>query len=128
MTDECTKPVDILIADDNHDFSFIASKFFTLEGYNTVTAKNGTEALKMVREFKPRLVILDSMLPSKPGFECLCEIKADEELKNTQVVMCSGKGDLGYVLSCGEAGAEGFFHKPLEMEDLVARVGKLMRA
>lgn len=118
----------ILIADDDVDHCLAMRSILELAGHVVVEAHDGQTALDKLAAEQPDLVIFDSMLPQKTGLECLQFIKSHPALENIPVLICSGKGDLDYVLACSEAGAEGFVHKPYEPDDLRNRVRNILRS
>ena len=117
----------ILIADDDRDHCLAVRAILEHDGHQVFEAHDGQSAIDKVLEERPDLVILDSLLPNKPGLECLRFIKTHPELQSLPVLICSGKGDLEYVLECSEAGACGFVHKPYEPYVLSDRVLKTLR-
>jgi CheY-like chemotaxis protein len=89
-------------------------------------SRDGEEALKLMQANRPDLVILDTLLPGKSGFEVLEEIRDDENLKDIFVVMASGSGDLGYVRKRAP-GADAFLEKPITLEELVTTISQVDR-
>ena len=79
----------ILIIDDEPDARAYLKAILDEEGYETMTAADGEEGLKKVRESHPHLIILDLMMP-KSGIMFLNEIKNDEQLKEIPIVVASG--------------------------------------
>ena len=76
----------LLIEDDEFLAELYATKL-NLEGYKVVLANDGEKGLKMIKEKKPDLVLLDIILPKMDGFEILTKIKADPELKSIPVIL-----------------------------------------
>lgn len=121
-------PITLLIADDDRDHCYATKSILEASGYRILLAHDGETTLEKVFHLHPRLVMLDSMLPQKPGLDCLRAIRRHPSAQSLPVIMCSGKGDLDYVLECTEAGADGFLHKPFDAEDLVVRIDRVLRA
>lgn len=67
----------IVIADDSRTAVTVLSFALAKEGYDVVTATDGVEALERIRENRPRLVILDGMMPRKDGFSVVAEVRGD---------------------------------------------------
>jgi two-component system alkaline phosphatase synthesis response regulator PhoP len=83
------KEITILIAEDEDALSQVLSNKFTRFGYTIIVAKNGNEALKLIKEQKPNIVLLDLMMPVKNGFEVLAEKATDLSIKNIPVIIFS---------------------------------------
>lgn len=79
----------VCIVDDNDDIRSIYRKKFQVEGFETIGATNGDEAMKVIREKRPTIILLDIQMPVKDGLEVLAELKADDDLKNIPVVILS---------------------------------------
>jgi CheY-like chemotaxis protein len=80
----------ILIIDDEADAISYLEAILQGDGYETVSASDGAEGMKKVRESAPRLILLDLMMPGESGIKFLNEIKGDEKLKEIPVVVQSG--------------------------------------
>ncbi len=70
----------------------LLQKKLTQEGYNVSVARNGEEGLKIVKELKPDLVLLDIIMPKIGGFEVMEGMAGDEELKNIPIIIISNSG------------------------------------
>ena len=77
----------ILIAEDDQLISRMYQKIFEIEHFEVVVAENGQEALDKTRATKPRVILLDVMMPIMNGLETLQKLKADPETKNIPVIM-----------------------------------------
>ena len=111
----------VLIVDDEEGIRETLSGIFQDEGYNVITAGSGEEALKILKEQSPDLVLLDVWLPGIDGVETLQEIKkTNPELP---VVIISGHGNIELAVKATRVGAYDFLEKPLSLERvlLVAR-------
>jgi DNA-binding response OmpR family regulator len=86
-------------------------------------ARNGREALDLLRAGAFDLVLLDILMPEMDGFETLARIKADERLRHTPVIMISALDEIDAVVRCIEMGAEDYLPKPFNPVLLRARVG-----
>lgn len=102
----------ILIVDDHPDIRRLLS--ITLgKAYEIIEAENGTTALEMVRRQKPRLVLLDIMMPGEmDGLQVLDAIKADPALKDTLVAMVTARGQAADEEIGKKRGADAYFTKP----------------
>lgn len=120
--------VSILVVDDDPDIRSAVVRLLRNAGYPVAEAENGETALRLVRETRPDLVLLDVMLPDTDGYEICRTIKADKELKNTYVILLSGKKTGSDDLSEGlEIGADGYVARPVSNRELLARVQSMVR-
>jgi DNA-binding response OmpR family regulator len=116
----------ILIADD--DPHVIRSLTFVLnkEGYDSLAATNGEEAMLKIRESKPSLMFLDVMMPRKNGYEVCQEVKGDPTLSNTYIIMLTAKGQEADRETGLSMGADEFVTKPFSLMKLADRVKQIL--
>jgi len=115
----------ILIIEDNPGIQMSLMDEFEAEGYKVLTTGNGIEGLKLTRELKPDLVILDIMLPGLDGYE-VCK-KLRMEGNTTPVIMLTVKDkEIDKVLGL-ELGADDYVTKPFSVRELSARVKTIFR-
>jgi len=120
--------LNILVVDDDPDIRFATVRLLRKAGYLVAEADTGEMGLCLVRETHPDLVLLDVMLPDKDGYEICRIIKTDEELKNTYVILISGKKTWSDDQSEGlEIGADGYVARPVSNRELLARVQSMVR-
>lgn len=114
----------ILIVED--DANLLATLKYNLQkdGYNVVTAIDGTEAVETARKLKPDLVILDVMLPVMNGFE-VCRILRKE--MTVPILMLTAKAEETDKIVGLEIGADDYMTKPFSMRELLARVRAMLR-
>jgi len=114
----------ILVADDAEFMRMRCTKLLHENGYETIVATNGKEAVEMYKAKKPDLVLLDISMPEMSGFEALQEIlKLD---KNAKVAMVTAVNAKPMVVKCIEAGAKDFVIKPFEPSRVLNTVHKLV--
>ena len=118
----------ILIADDEPNILISLEYLMKREGFTVHVARDGQEALDALRREKPRLVLLDVMMPRKTGFEVCQEMRADESIKDTLVLMLTAKGRETDVAKGLGVGADAYMTKPFATKDLVAKVRELLAA
>ena len=116
----------ILIADDEPNILVSLEFLMKREGYDVLLARDGQEALDLIRRERPRLVLLDVMMPHKTGFEVCQEVRQDDALKDTLIVMLTAKGRENDVLKGMALGANAYMTKPFSTRDLVSRVRELL--
>ncbi len=117
----------ILLADDETDVLEFLSYNLKKEGYQTLKAKNGRDALNIARKELPHLVILDVMMPELDGIETCREIKLLPELKDTIVVFLTARGEDYSQIAGFDAGADDYITKPIKPRILTSRVKALLR-
>ena len=85
------EPPLILVADDNADNRAILVTRLEAQGYRTVIACDGEEALAAARKHRPHLILLDVMMPKRDGFDVCRELKADASLPFTPIILVTAK-------------------------------------
>ncbi|AYE33143.1 response regulator transcription factor [Clostridium septicum] len=117
----------VLVVDDESHIVELISYNLINAGYDVITANNGCDAIKIAKDEKPSLVLLDLMLPGMDGFDVCKEIKGNKELKNTSIIMLTAKGEeLDKILGL-ELGADDYITKPFSIRELLARVKAVLR-
>src|SRR3989344_7547999 len=102
----------VLVAEDDPSLSQILSSRHTRAGIEVVKAKDGEEALRVIRETKPDLILLDLILPGKyDGFEVLQKIQEDPTLDNRPIVIISNLGQESDIQRVKQLGAVEYFIK-----------------
>lgn len=106
---------DLLIVDDDDSTVHLLSEFFRKRGYTTKNTSNGAETLEFLEYAKPKLILLDILLPDRKGYEICEKIKEDERLKDIPVYYITAvpKNEVSEKLR--ETKAEGYFSKPFDM-------------
>jgi DNA-binding response OmpR family regulator len=118
----------ILIADDEPNILISLEYLMKREGYEVVVARDGQEALDALHRERPRLVLLDVMMPKKTGFEVCQALRADESLQGTLVLMLTAKGRDTDVAKGLGVGADAYMTKPFSTKELVQKVRELLEA
>ena len=120
----------VLVAEDDPSLSQILSSRLTRAGVEVVKAKDGEEALRVIRETKPDLVLLDLILPGKyDGFEVLQKMREDPTLDSRSVVIISNLGQESDMERVKQLGAVEYFVKAkTSIDDLVNRIKNLLNA
>ena len=116
----------ILVADDDDDILLLVTTRLRRDGHEIVSASRGDDALALARETKPALAILDVGMPGLDGLEVLEQIRADESLRETRVVLLTAKAQESDVRRGYEVGADAYIKKPFSPAQLSARVSELL--
>ncbi len=97
------------------------------EGFIVVSTGDGEEAVQLVREHRPDIIVLDWMLPGMTGIEVCKHIRADDTLKATPVIMLSARGEEGDRIRGLDSGADDYMVKPFSPPELIARIKAVFR-
>lgn len=117
----------ILIVDDEQNNITLLETLLQMQGYTTISAKSGLEALRMAATDKPDLILLDVVMPDMDGFETVAKLKANPETHHVPVIMITALDDRETKTKALQAGAEEFLSKPINHTDLTIRVRNLLR-
>ena len=117
----------VLVVDDEPDITALVAYHLAKAGYRVSTAASGVEALNAVREERPDLVVLDLMLPGRSGFDVLSELRNRPETKDVGVVLLTAKKDEPDRIKGLSLGADDYLAKPFSPQELVLRVGAVLR-
>jgi DNA-binding response OmpR family regulator len=118
----------ILIADDEPNIVISLEYLLKRAGYQVLVARDGQEAIDAIRRERPRLVLLDVMMPKKSGHDVCAELRADPGLNGTLVLMLSAKGRDTDVDKGLGVGADAYMTKPFSTKDLAAKVAEMLGA
>jgi PAS domain S-box-containing protein len=125
--DVADHPARILIVDDERLNRELLEVMLTPEGYQLVSASSGEEALAMVTQQAPDLILLDVMMPGTDGYDVAGKIKGNPATKNIPIIMVTALEDRKARLLGLAAGAEDFLNKPVDHAELCVRVRNLLR-
>ncbi len=116
-------PARILVVDDEAPLRALLMRFLQLEHYDVISAAHGAEAITLVAEQQPDLVLLDVNMPVMSGIEALQQLKANPASRDVPVVVVSSDVDVEQIAACLKLGAEDYLPKPFNPTILSARVG-----
>lgn len=117
----------ILVVDDNEDGLFALDQLLQKNGFATVTATSGEDALKRIETESPDLILLDVNLPGIDGFEVTKRLKADSYLRYIPVILLTANDSIDSVIEGLEGGADDYVRKPFDSKELLARLAAAMR-
>ena len=121
-----SEPAVILVVDDLAQNLRLLDAVLSPRGYEVSTAESGEEALSLLADHPPDLILLDILMPGIDGYEVCRRIRQDPATAFLPVVMITASGDEQKVLAI-EAGADDFIAKPFDQAELLARVASLLR-
>ncbi|MFP6779639.1 MAG: phosphate regulon transcriptional regulator PhoB [Alphaproteobacteria bacterium] len=117
----------ILIVEDEKDIRDLIIYALQAKGYETISSDDGEKALKILKENKPDLVILDWMLPSVSGLEICRSIRRDINTKNIPIIMLTAKITEDDKILGLDSGADDYITKPFSTAELSSRVKAILR-
>lgn len=117
----------ILIVDDNPQNIELLQAFLEALPVKVITAQDGVEALDMVSQNRPDLILLDIMMPRMSGYQVCRKLKSDPATRDIQVLMVTALNELGDVEQAAESGTDDFISKPVNKVELLTRVRSLLR-
>jgi len=120
-------PPRVLIADDSAVNLKILHTRLSAEGYETVTAADGEQALAAAATERPDLILLDVMMPKVDGFEVCRRLKQDPAFQFTPIIIVTAMGDAKDAVTGLDAGADEYLTKPVDQQALLARVRSMLR-
>ncbi|PFG71754.1 EAL domain-containing protein (putative c-di-GMP-specific phosphodiesterase class I) [Pseudomonas poae] len=122
-----SQPATLLIVDDEPQVRKLLETLLQHEGYRTLSAGSGEEALQLVAKQPPDLILLDIMMPGMDGYEVASQLKGDAATASIPIIMLSALSESSARISGLETGAEEFISKPVERVELWLRVRNLLR-
>ncbi|MHB1391390.1 MAG: response regulator transcription factor [Thermoleophilia bacterium] len=117
----------VLIVDDDPDVLHVARESLSLAGYRVLTAVDGSAARQIVRDERPDVIILDVDMPVTGGLEICRSLKNDNSLKHIPVIFIHENPGSEDMVTGFEAGGHDYMAKPLDNDELAARVGAAAR-
>jgi diguanylate cyclase (GGDEF)-like protein len=126
-TPEALSPRRILIADDHEDNVELLRARLEARGYEVHAARNGEQALELVGQCDPDLILLDVMMPKMDGMEVARRIKANPDLPFIPIIMQTALDTTESKVEGLDAGADDYITKPINFAELEARVKSLLR-
>jgi len=116
----------VLIVDDEPNIVTSLEFLMRRSGYEVALARNGEEALALVAEFRPDLVLLDVMMPLRSGYDVCRTLREHPEWRAIKIVLLSAKGREAEVNKGLSLGADAYVTKPFSSRELTRRVGELL--
>lgn len=123
-----TSNAKILIADDNLPGAELLEAYLAETTYETRLAHHGEEALKLVNEWKPDIVLLDVMMPKLSGFEVCKQIRSDPATRDIGILMVTALDQPADIDRAVDLGTDDFLTKPINKTEMIMRIRALLRA
>ena len=117
-------PKTVLTIDDDNAITELLAMLLRTHGYEVVTANNGEEGVKYIKENNPHVVVLDLMMPGMDGWKVCKRVR---EFSNVPIVILSALDDPAMIASALDAGADDYLVKPVSSSILVAHLNRLIR-
>jgi DNA-binding response OmpR family regulator len=116
----------VVIVDDDADIRRITELRLRIAGFGVLTAEDGEAGLKLIRAEKPRVVLLDLMMPKMHGFAVCQAIRSDPSLQGTFIIVASAKTYTADIKKAKELGADLYLNKPYDLDELVKSIQKAL--
>jgi CheY-like chemotaxis protein len=117
----------ILVADDDPDILSIVSMSLETQGYTVYKAANGREAVDLVKQHRPDLVLMDMMMPVVSGYEAVIELKGDAATRDITIVGLSAKAMATDMERATDVGIDGYITKPFRIAQVLSVVESYLR-
>lgn len=114
----------VAVVDDDRFIREMLELGLAREGFSVRTAADGQQALALVKEWEPEVIVLDVMMPKIDGFALLPMLR---QISQAPILMLTAKGELADKVTGLSGGADDYLVKPFEFEELIARLGAALR-
>lgn len=117
----------VLVVEDEEAIVTMLAYNLEREGFKVFSTDDGEEAIVMVKEKRPDVIVLDWMLPSMSGIEVCRRLRMDNNTKNIPIIMLSARGEEDDRIRGLDSGADDYITKPFSPSELVARIRAVFR-
>ena len=117
----------ILVVDDETDLLDLIEYNLHKEGFNVLKAEDGEEGIKVAKEHRPDLILLDIMMPKMDGLEAVEIMRQDEDLKKTPIIFLTARSDEKTEIDGLNKGGDDYITKPISTTKLVSRIKAVLR-
>jgi two-component system alkaline phosphatase synthesis response regulator PhoP len=117
----------VLIVDDEPDILEFLEYNLTRDGFDTIKATNGLDAIAMAEKEVPDLILLDIMMPGMDGVETCYELRKIDKLRDVLIAFLTARGEEYSEIAGLEAGADDYIQKPIRSRLLLTRIRALLR-
>lgn len=119
--------IKVLIVEDEVAIVTLLRYNLEKEGFGVISTGDGEEAVHMIKEHRPDIVVLDWMLPGMTGVEVCKHVRWNQDIKNTPIIMLSARGEEGDRIRGLDSGADDYMVKPFSPPELIARIQAVFR-
>ena len=112
----------VVLAEDDADISFLIEEHLLREGYEVFTTADGAEAINLIASYRPRVALLDIMMPDVDGYEICKEVQSNDWSKHIKIIFLSAKSKEADIQKGIELGAVSYITKPFSSKQLLAEV------
>ena len=118
------KEQNILVVEDDENIISLLTEIISGEGWRAIIARDGAEALRMVNEHPPDMILLDLMIPKIDGFEVCRRIRQKSQIP---IIVISARSEMEDKVKCLNLGADDYITKPFRIDELIARINAVFR-
>lgn len=119
-------PLLILVADDDPGIRLAVCDYLEISGYSVITAKNGEEALSLIEDYHPHLLVSDIKMPRMDGYELVRQVRQRPEFRLLPVILLTEFGNTEQRIRGYQTGCDLYLPKPFEMDELGAIIRNLL--
>ncbi len=116
----------VMVVDDSVTVRKVTTRFLEREGFKVITARDGIEAMKLLQDHLPDVMLLDIEMPRMDGFEVARRVKGNEELKNIPIIMITSRTGEKHRDRAFALGVEQYLGKPYQEETLLETISELI--
>lgn len=117
----------ILVVDDEQDLLDLIEYNLRKEGFEVLQAENGEEGIKIAREHRPDLILMDIMMPRMDGLQAVEILRNDESLRNMPIIFLTARGDEKTEVEGLDIGGDDYITKPISTTKLISRIKAVLR-
>ena len=117
----------VLVVDDNEQNLELLQAYLEDVDCRVLAAYSGAQAMKIIRQERPDLILLDVMMPEMSGFEVCRQVRNDPDIKHIPVIMVTALNEFGDIQRGIDCGTDDFLSKPVNRWELIARVKTMLK-
>lgn len=119
-------PLTILVAEDDLGTRLSISDYLELSGYSVITAENGREALGLVEEYQPHLIVTDIAMPEMDGYELIRRVRVKPAFRLLPVIFLTARNSIQERIRGYQLGCDNYLPKPFDLQELGAVIRALL--